>query len=87
MRQMVAPEAKPERTTTLGELLGGFFRRAGDEESRIFYGYHKPGIGLLYSQVFEDGKVSKAPSEIINQAATIEVISQEDLGIDRVYWA
>lgn len=87
MKQMLAPEAKPERATTLGELLDGFFRRTGDEMGRIFFRYQKIGGELSFSLVLENGRLFKTSGELIDSAETIEVISQAELGIDRVYWA
>lgn len=86
MKQMVAPNAQVKKTITLGELSNGFFRKAGDEEGRIFFRCHSPG-GLLFYPVLEDGKVSKTSGEIIASTKTIEVVSQKELGIERIYWA
>ncbi|MDP2736688.1 MAG: hypothetical protein Q8O59_02805 [bacterium] len=88
MKQMVAPNAQVEKTITLTELLSnGFFRKVGDKEAGVFYRYHQPGYGWVFSPVLVNGRVSKFPRAIINLAETVEVISQEELGVGRIYWA
>ena len=87
MKQMVAPNALVERTTTLAEFSYEFFRKSGDKGGRIFFRYNDPMAGLLFAPVLENGRLSKCSGEIINTAEIIEVISQEELGIGRIYWA
>ena len=77
-------EAKAQKVVALKDLGVGFFRVKGDSD-KIFYRDGGDGRISVFP-VLEDGSLRKTIVSI-DSAQEVEVISQFELGIDRVYYS